>query len=197
MSDPFIGTINMFGFTFAPRNWSSCSGQLINIGQQTTLYSLLGTTYGGDGRTTFGLPDLRGRSPVNVGRYPGSSFNYYQGQMIGYEYVSITTQNLPAHSHAANFTSTSSFNVSKTPFANQKAAADNYYIGSNNPVTGKTEIYSDTAPASGDTAAIAGLEVSGTIDVTNTGGSQQLINIQPVIALNFCIAMAGLYPPRN
>ncbi len=100
--DPFIGTIAIFGFNFAPRGWAQCSGQLLPIAQNTALFSLLGTIYGGDGRTTFALPDLRGRVPVSSGQGPGLS-QYQMGQKGGAEQVNITIQNLPSHSHTIIF----------------------------------------------------------------------------------------------
>jgi microcystin-dependent protein len=100
--DPFVGTIGIFGFNFAPRGWAQCNGQLLSIAQYSALFSLIGTYYGGDGRTTFALPDLRGRVPVNYGQGPGLS-SYQIGQRGGAEQVSITIPNLPAHSHTIIF----------------------------------------------------------------------------------------------
>ncbi len=197
MSDPFIGTINTFGFNFAPRNWSNCSGQLLSISQLTAVFSLLGTTYGGDGRTTFALPDIRGRTPVNVGRHPGSSFTYYQGQMMGYEYVNVTTSNLPSHTHGAGITSTGgSLTVSKDS-ADKQTVEDGDYIASQPALGSYPQIYNGSTPAAGNTAQVGSLEIEASITIGNTGGSQPLANIQPVIALNFCIALEGLYPSRN
>src|SRR6185295_12464655 len=101
MSEPFIGMIVMFAGNFAPRNWAFCNGQLLSIAQNTALFSILGTTYGGDGRTTFALPDLRGRVPIHPGQGPGTS-NYSLGQQGGVENVTVTQNQLPAHSHGVN-----------------------------------------------------------------------------------------------
>jgi len=98
-SEPFLGEICWIGFNFAPRGWALCDGQLLSISQNDALFSLLGTTYGGDGRTTFGLPDLRGRSPIHVGQGPGLS-NYQWGQKGGVETVTLTINQMPSHTHA-------------------------------------------------------------------------------------------------
>jgi len=98
MSQPFVGQISIFGFNFAPRGWAFCQGQLLSIAQNSALFSLLGTTYGGDGVTTFGLPDLRGRVPNGVGQGPGLA-NYVQGEVSGTESATLTVNNLAAHSH--------------------------------------------------------------------------------------------------
>ena len=99
-TEPFIGEIKIFGFNFAPQNYQLCSGQLLSIAQNTALFSLLGTTYGGDGQTTFALPDLRGRMPIGQGQGPGLP-NYVMGQLSGTTSVTLLTANLPAHTHAA------------------------------------------------------------------------------------------------
>src|SRR4051812_113885 len=98
MSTPFLGEIRMVGFNFAPRGWALCNGQILSIAQNTALFSILGTTYGGNGQTTFALPDLRGRVPVSAGQGPGLS-SYDLGQVTGSENVTLTVQQLPAHSH--------------------------------------------------------------------------------------------------
>src|SRR5690625_4414253 len=99
--DTFIGTIQLFAFDFVPRGWAACNGQLLPISQHTALYSLLGTQYGGDGRTTFGLPDLRGRVPLGQGQGPGLA-SYAVGETGGAETTTLTTEQLPAHTHAVN-----------------------------------------------------------------------------------------------
>lgn len=99
--EPFIGQIMLVGFNFVPRGWASCNGQLLSIAQNSALFSLLGTTYGGNGQTTFGLPDLRGRAPVHFGQGPGLS-SYTQGEIGGRESVTLTMNNLPPHAHSLN-----------------------------------------------------------------------------------------------
>ncbi|MFC1750243.1 phage tail protein [Pseudomonadota bacterium] len=196
MSDPFIGTISIFGFSFPPRDWTACSGQLISISQSTSLYSLLGTYYGGDGRTTFGIPELRGRMPISHGRHPGSIYNYPIGAMIGTESYHLDTTQLPSHTHTSELTVTGLLKANKGP-GNQLQAGNNYYIASQPSFGGETKIYSDNAPDPGNEADLAGLDVQGAVTINNTGGSQPVANIPPITALNFSIAMLGLYPPRN
>ena len=97
--DQFLAEIRLFGGNFAPRGWMYCQGQLLPINQYTALFSLLGTTYGGDGRTTFGLPDLRGRVPMHQGNHPGSNYNWKRGETSGTEMTTLTLNNLPSHHH--------------------------------------------------------------------------------------------------
>src|SRR5215213_5859350 len=101
MADPYIGEIRMFAGNFAPRGWALCNGQLLSISQNTALFSLLGTMYGGNGQTTFALPDLRGRVPLHFGQGPGLS-NYVEGEVGGTETVTLTTGEMPSHNHGAN-----------------------------------------------------------------------------------------------
>ncbi len=171
MSDPFLGEIKMFGGNFAPRGWAFCHGQLLGINQNTALFSLLGTMYGGDGRTTFGLPDLRGRVPVGFGRGPGLS-NYVQGREGGTETTTLSANNLPAHTHALNL-ATAAEGDSNDPAGRLLAQTD-------------ARSYSDQGPA------VAG---GGTMAVT--GGSQPANNMQPYLSMNFIIALQGIFPSRS
>jgi len=158
----------MFGFNFAPRGWARCDGQLLPIAQNTALFSLLGTTYGGDGRTTFALPDLRGRVPIHPGNGPGLS-PYQQGQRGGTENVTLIAQQIPAHSHS------------------QPCSSDDPNAGSpvdNVPAAVANPIYA--------TAANAAMAATGPV-----GGSQPHTNIQPYLAVYFCIALQGIFPSRN
>lgn len=170
MSEPFIGEIKMFAGNFAPRGWALCDGQLLAISQNDALFSLLGTIYGGDGRTTFGLPDMRGRLPLHLGTGPGLSPRTI-GSRGGQENVTITSNQLPAHSHT--FQATSEFAESTTPSGNTLAAS-----------TGASIYGSGTAIAMN--AAI----------VENTGGSQSHTNVMPYTCMNFIIALLGIYPSR-
>jgi len=170
MSDPFIGTIQIFGFNFPPRGWAMCNGQLLSIAQNTALFSLLGTTYGGDGQTTFALPDLRGRFPNHQGQGPGLS-NYDIGQVAGSETVTLLNTNLPAHTHGLRAGTTS---TTKNP-------------------TGKFIGLSSGGAAY--TATQTGLMASNAIDPA--GGSQPFPNLNPYLTLNFCIALVGIFPSRN
>ncbi|WP_444995375.1 phage tail protein [Aliikangiella sp. IMCC44359] len=169
MSEPFIGEIQLFGFNFAPRNWAKCDGQILPINQNQTLYALLGTTFGGDGRTSFGLPDMRGRTPVHHG--DGLS----RGAKDGAEYVTITTATMPAHTHA--FQASTSPGNANGPKNDRTFGidpdGDNFYTNAAN----LTQLNS----ASG----------------SFTGGGQSHTNVQPLQVVNFCIALQGLFPSRN
>ncbi len=174
MSEPFIAEIIMFGGNFAPRGWAFCDGQLLAISQNTALFSLLGTTYGGDGRTTFGLPDLRGRVPVHPGTGPGLTTRYL-GQKGGTETETLNVNQIPAHTHTAR--GTSSKGTDQDPAGNVWAKE----------AVGATAVY---ASGSADTSLHASA-------IANAGGSQYHNNIQPYTCVNFIIALVGLYPSRT
>jgi microcystin-dependent protein len=171
MASPFIGEIMMFGGNFAPRNWAFCDGQILSIAQNTALFSLLGTTYGGDGRTTFALPDLRGRIPIHVGAGPGLSGRSW-GQKGGQESVTLTTQQLPSHQHTQRGTDSEA--TSADPTDGLAAKAQNI-------------TYNSTGSPVDMNAASSG----------NTGGSQPHNNMQPYLCVNFVIALLGVFPSRN
>lgn len=171
MSEPFIGEIRMFAGSFAPRSWAFCDGQLLAINQNDALFSLLGTIYGGDGRTTFGLPDARGRIPVHAGTGPGLSQRRI-GSKSGSEQVTLTTNELPAHTHPWQATNSPASSTSPAGKAPANALGDVYT--------------SDFSPV-----GMAGTAVS------NTGGSQSHGNLQPFLCLNFIIALFGVYPSRS
>jgi len=176
MSEPFLAEVRIFGFNFAPRSWAQCDGQILPINQNQSLYSLLGTTYGGDGRTTFGLPELRGRTPIHVGTSgTAGSTNHALGQKSGVEDVTLAEPQIPSHKHKVQGTVTE---------ANQSQPEGRMFAQST--VTGIANWSS--APGSGNTQ-------SGFIQ--NTGGTQQHNNMQPYLAVNFCIALQGLFPSRN
>lgn len=175
MSEPFLAEIRIVGFNFAPRGWAFCDGQILPINQNQSLYSLLGTTYGGDGRTSFALPDLRGRSPIHVGRADGGAYRTL-GQKSGEETHTLSSAEMPTHTHA--FQGTGQAATTASPGSNrtlaQTAATDPVYAdGRNDPV------------------------VMGAGALLNVGGGQAHENMQPYIALNFCIALQGLFPSRN
>lgn len=180
MSEPFLGQIQMFGFNFNPRGWAKCDGQLLPISQNSALFSLLGTQYGGDGRTTFGLPGLRGRVPIHQGNGPGLLPKSI-GSKGGQETVALNATEIPSHTHSAT--------------GNAKAAAGR---GNNTAPAGRTwaglareNAYSD---ATADTDMMAdNVEVT----VGNTGGSQSHNNMQPYLTVNFCIALTGIFPSRS
>jgi len=181
MSEPFLAEIIMFGGNFAPRGWAFCSGQLLSISQNTALFSLLGTTFGGNGQTTFALPDLRSRVPIHPGQGPGLS-NYVLGQVAGTETNTLLNSNLPplvippqnVAIHASN-ESDSSKPINRFP--------------------GSTSQGNGWANASDGTLLNAG---AATLPQINLGGSAQPVaNIQPYTCVNFIIALQGIYPSRN
>jgi microcystin-dependent protein len=178
--EPFIAQIIMFGGNFAPRGWAFCDGQLLPISQNSALFSLLGTTYGGDGRTTFGLPDLRGRVAIHPGNGPGLS-SYRQGQKGGSETNTLTTNQLPSHNHAAAGTAKSVSGEGDTAVPTDKYPAKS---GVGDPDYGTTP---DGSMAAG------GVDVT----VQNTGGGQSVNNIQPYGTVQFIIALQGTFPSRN
>jgi microcystin-dependent protein len=169
VTTPFIGEIRLFPYNFAPRGWAFCQGQIMSIAQNTALFSLLGTTYGGNGQTTFGLPDLRGRRAVSSGQGPGLSF-YNLGQVGGTEFTTLSQTNMPAHAHSVG--------------ATMVTAGDNKPAGNYLAVGGS---YVNTAPNT-----IMGPQMIGP-----TGGSQPFGLLGPYLALNYCIALEGIYPSRN
>lgn len=169
--NPFIGEIALFGFNFAPIGWAQCNGQLLPISQNTALFSLLGTMYGGDGISTFALPDLRGRVPIHTGQGPGLS-SYFQGQVGGTEIVTLLSNQVPAHTHP--LIGTSAVGTSDTPtglLPARNAAGE--------------PIYGSGAPAAMGAAAVG----------LNTGGLPHS-NVQPYLTLNWCIALVGIFPSR-
>jgi microcystin-dependent protein len=171
MSDPFIGQIGLFSFGYAPRGWAFCNGQLMAIAQNQALFSLLGTTYGGDGVTTFGLPNLQNRAQVSSGQGAGLS-SYVLGQVGGEVTHTLTIAEMAPHIHGA---ATASDTTQLNPQAHYWA-----------PNTGGNNTYSATSSAGMSGAAVG------------IGGSGQgHANMQPYLALNFCIALQGVYPSRN
>ena len=172
MSDPFLGCITIFGFNFPPRGWAQCDGQILPIAQNQSLFSLLGTTYGGDGRTSFALPDMRGRAPMHTGSAGGASRTL--GQKLGDERVSLSDSQIPPHSHTANASSVDA--TANTPQGNLPA-----------PTVVAQALYGGAANL---TPGAAG-QVSG-----GTNGTAHN-NMQPFNTLNFCIALVGLFPSRN
>ncbi len=169
--EPFIGEISMFGGNFAPRGWAFCNGQLLSISENSALFSLLGTTYGGDGRTTFGLPDLRGRVPVHFGNGPGLS-NYRLGQKGGTETTTLTVQQMPNHNHQIE--------ASNSPANSSEVSGT--VMGK---AVGMPGLYSNKAP---DT----NMKPTG-----NTGGNQSFNIIQPYQSINYIIALQGVFPSRS
>lgn len=173
MSEPFIGEIRIFGFNFAPRSWAFCNGQLLPISQNTALFSLLGTIYGGDGRTTFALPNLEGRAPMGEGRGPGLTARTI-GQRGGTDFVTLVESQIPNHAHNVNCVSTpGSTNIPTNNIPANTGLIDREYSDS-------------TTTINMASAAVA-----------NTGGSQSHNNMQPYLGIYFCMALQGLYPSRS
>ncbi|MGD0089793.1 MAG: tail fiber protein [Planctomycetota bacterium] len=169
MANPYVGEIRMVGFNFNPVGWALCNGQLLSIAQYATLYNLIGTTYGGDGVNTFALPNLQGRIAMHQGN------GHVLGELAGVEAVTLTTGQLPAHTHvpACNSGDGNSRNPSGNFCANEFAKA--------------TNVYSDKPPDSTMAAGASGL----------AGGSQPHNNIQPILCVNFVISLFGIYPSQS
>jgi len=170
MSEPFLGMIAIYGFNFAPRGWAMCNGQILPIAQNTALFSLLGTTYGGNGQTTFALPNLQSRVPIHFGQGPGLS-SYDLGQAAGTETVTLTVNEIPLHQHP--IMASDGPVASGRPEGNVLCEGGSYNSGPAN-----VNMLATMIPPSG-------------------GGSQPHPNIQPYLALNFCIALEGIFPSRN
>ncbi len=170
MSEPFVGEIRMFAGNFAPRGWAFCDGQLLMISQNDALFSLFGTFYGGNGRTTFGLPDMRGRLPVHAGSGPGLSRRTL-GSKSGSEQVAIGTNQLPSHNHGPVLVTVADGDTAD-PQNNLPSRTDNL------------NIYSTAVPD----ATMA------TSSFTSTGGSQAHTNIMPYLCVNFIVALFGVFP---
>jgi microcystin-dependent protein len=188
--DPFLGQIVLFGGNFAPRGWALCEGQLLPISQNSALFSILGTIYGGDGRTTFALPDLRGRVPVQPGTGPGLS-NYQLGQRGGAEQVTLTINEIPSHSHLA----TGQIKASNTPGTTNNPTG-NVLSSAVTQIDRSTSVDSNIYAADNNTNVnMAADQVN--ITVGNAGGSRPHYNIQPFLGVNYIIALQGIFPSRN
>lgn len=165
MAEPFLSEIRIMSFVFAPRGWALCNGQLLPINQNQALFSLLGTTFGGNGQTNFALPDNRGRTPIHVGS------GHTLGERAGEQAHTLSIQELPQHTHAARASSAAA--ATPVPTNGVLAPANNLYSS---------------------TDALVAL---GSSSVTNTGGSQAHLNMQPYLTLSFCIALQGIFPSPN
>ena len=190
--EEYIGTIKAFGFNFAPRNWASCDGQLLQIAQYTALFSVLGTTYGGDRRGTSALPDLRGRVPMGDGNAPGLT-DRRLGEKLGSETNVLSTAQIPAHNHAVVLDGQNINAGVGVPSVNDDGTTDE---SEGNILANSAGSYA--APTAADTTLSAfNAPVSGTANSANTGGGQAVNNMQPSLGLNYCICLQGLFPPRN
>ena len=179
MSDPFVGEIRLFSFTRAPNGWYACDGSLKSVAENQVLFVLLGTTYGGDGRTTFGVPDMRGQVPIHQGTGPGLTPRVL-AQTGGSETVTLLTANMPAHSHPYSVTNTVA-NTAVLGSAGQQLGA---------AITNQT-MYGSTIPA-----GITPFEMATGVNTT-TGNNQPHDNTMPTLNVSFCIAYAGIYPSQQ
>ena len=184
MSDPFVGEIRMVGFNYAPEHWALCDGQLLPVNQYTTLFSLFGDRYGGDGRTTFGVPDLRGRGPIHQGRGPGLTPRIL-GQMVGYERVSLTSSQVPTppvppHTHELRVSSSA---------AGEGNPSEHFLAQSRDE-----DIYATSENAKMNDQAIS--QPVSQVDGGGGGNVQPHENMSPGLVLNFIVALDGYYPPR-
>lgn len=170
MSNPYIGEIRMFGASFAPAGWALCQGQLMPISQNDALFTLIGTTYGGDGQETFGMPDLQGRVPIHAGQGPGLSQNYQLGEKFGVESVTISAQQTPIHSHPMLGTND---------------------IGDSTTAQGRVVAQSTSVDLYTQDVTDANMAASA---VTPVGGSQPHENMMPYLALTFIISLFGIFP---
>ena len=176
MSEPFIGELKCVGFNFPPRGWAQCDGQTLQISQNTALFSLFGTIYGGDGRTTFSLPELRGRSPIHMGTGPGLP-NFGIGSSGGNVDTTLAVSNLPSHSHAATLRA-SGGNASETAPMNRALA------------TAREDTYQSLG------AEPVNME-SGSVVVGSTGSGEAFSNMSPYQTLNWVVALIGVFPSRS
>jgi microcystin-dependent protein len=175
MSDQFVAEIRIFGFNFAPKGWAFCNGQLLPISQNTALFSLLGTTYGGDGKSTFALPNLQGATPMSSGQGPGLS-DRSLGEQSGSQNVTLLQSEIPLHTHALQ-AYTGDAADSRTP--------------------GPAAVLGIPSPGLAYSPTNTGLQQMNAQAVGVAGGSLPHNNLQPYLTLNFCIAMQGIFPPRG
>lgn len=176
-ADPYVGEIITVGFSFCPAGWQEANGAILPISEYDALFSLIGTTYGGDGIETFGVPDLRGRAILNIGQGPGLSINHQLGQQTGATSVTLTTANLPVHTHTAALRAQSAAGDSVSPVRNSIART----------ATGQN-VYSTADPTVSMNA--------GDVNVQPTGGGQPIEKTSPRLAMLNCVSLYGIFPPR-
>ncbi|QJE98144.1 phage tail protein [Luteolibacter luteus] len=196
MSEPFIGEIKMFAGNFAPRGYMMCNGQILSIAQNTALFSILGTTYGGNGQTTFALPNLQSRVPIHAGQGPGLSL-YVLGEMAGTETVTMTQAQMPAHTHVAVVTPGGGNNTISLPCSTNPGDSDSPAGRIPAISSAGEEQYTDATSANAQTAPVT-VNVS-TPTVTNgiSGSNLPVPILQPFLAINYIIAINGIFPSRN
>ncbi|GAA3509045.1 tail fiber protein [Aquimarina addita] len=197
--EPFIGQIILFGGNFAPRGWALCDGQLLPIASNSALFSILGTIYGGDGRTTFALPDLRGRVAIHAGDGPGLS-DRRLGSKSGQEVHTLTNLEMPSHNHLTSNNAAADQHlllstenaVNETPQAGDIPAVANFVDG-----LATTQVKSFGPPSVGKVANGQALSGNAGLNILNNGGSQSHNNMQPYLTTNYIIALQGLFPSRS
>lgn len=205
--EPFIGQMMMFAGNFAPRGWALCDGQLLPISQHQALFALIGTTYGGDGGTTFALPDLRGRVAMGEGNGPGLTSRSL-GEKSGVEEVVLNVNQMPSHTHTASFTATNDPKVKTTVNAHDGEGnvdnAKDAYFATGGSSDGRTTIlnkhgYSTTKDVTmqSDAVQVSVTKTEGTVSVSNVGGGQGVYNMQPYLVVNYIIALEGVFPSRS
>lgn len=190
-ADPFVGEISLVGFNFAPIGWAECNGQTMSIAQNTALFSLLGTMYGGNGTQTFALPDLRGRVAIH------NSSTYIQGQTGGSATATLTVANLPAHTHTASTVVTISGLANASPAIGSEAAAEAPAGNSDGDHAIHSLQYGTTAPAVTMTADRPSPTAKATTTIGSTGGGQSFSIMQPYLVLNYIISLQGIFPARE
>ena len=180
MSNPFLAEIRIFPFNFAPKGWAFCAGQLMPISQNTALFSLLGTTYGGDGKSTFALPNMQGNAPMHPGQGPGLSLHDL-GEMSGSQTVTLLQSEMPIHSHSVN--------VDSGPFISGQVSTP-----SSQTILSQAAAPTTNAYTSGQSSTNQQMNPN---MLTPAGGGLPHNNMQPYLTLNFCIALQGVFPARN
>jgi len=175
MADPFVAEIRIFPFNFAPKGWAFCDGQILPLSQNTALFSLLGTTYGGDGKSNFALPNMQGNAPMHPGQGPGLSLHDL-GEVGGSQTVSLLESEIPAHSHSLNANSVT---------ADTNAPGPQVSLARSSNATAYQDVTNQNLVSLSDQA------------ITPAGGDQPHNNLQPYLTLNFCIALQGVFPPRT
>jgi microcystin-dependent protein len=194
--EPFLATIMGWAPNFAPRGWAFCGGQIMAIAQNTALFSLLGTTYGGNGQTTFALPNLFSRFPIGAGQGPGLS-SYDLGQVGGTENTTLTINNLPAHTHTAALTGQQKVATSSGSTTLTAAAADSILGAPNFLDSGSGSTIDVNTFAAGGASPSVNLSIPVTGTIGPTGGNQPVSIMPPYLAINWIIALEGIYPSRN
>lgn len=188
--EPFIGEMMLFAGNFCPRNYAKADGQLLAISANSALFSILGTMYGGDGRTTFGLPDLRGRVAINEGQGPGLS-RHAMGQRGGNEMTTLTTPNIPSHNHGVSVTTTVISTVKAAGSGATNAPAGQFIAGGGDQNFGSRPPLDDLNAGSVSNAATS------SVSQNNVGSGQPFSNVPPYLTMTYCIAVQGIFPSRS